>query len=126
MLPFPRIQCRYLRPLLIPLRFLRRLVPVLNDVDIVHFHDIDLLPLMSMLCVVRPVVYDVHENYAEEMLVREWIPRPLRRLCYLLVRAFYCLCGCWHGVLQGIYVGGVRIYLRRGGSLDLRGESKRQ
>jgi glycosyltransferase involved in cell wall biosynthesis len=64
---------------MVPLRVLSRLLPVLSDADLVHFHDIDLLPLMAALSVAKPIVYDVHENYGEEMLVREWIPEKLRK-----------------------------------------------
>jgi len=45
----------------------------------VHFHDIDILPLMSILSLWKHVVYDVHEDYPEEMLIREWVPSLLRK-----------------------------------------------
>ena len=50
------------------------------DADIYHFHDIDLLPLMALfrMATGKAVVYDIHENYAEEMLVRYWVPKALR------------------------------------------------
>ncbi len=76
--PFRRVESRPLRPFLIPLRLGQRLVPLLRAVDIVHFHDIDILPWMALVSLIRPVVYDVHENYPDEMLVRDWIPRLLR------------------------------------------------
>lgn len=60
----------------------RRLLPILSGVDIVHFHDFDLLPVMVALSPFKPVVYDVHENYADEMLVRQWVPERLRRFLY--------------------------------------------
>jgi len=41
---------------------------------------------MALLSLIRPVVYDVHENYPDEMLVRDWIPRLLRRPLYHGVR----------------------------------------
>ena len=66
-----------------------RLLPLLRRVDVVHFHDIDLLPVMIPLAAFRPVIYDVHENYADEMLVRGWIPGPLRRALYFLVLAMH-------------------------------------
>jgi glycosyltransferase involved in cell wall biosynthesis len=84
--PFPRVRRRALRPLQIPVRLGRRLLPLLPEADIVHFHDIDILPWMAALALIRPVVYDVHENYPDEMLVRDWIPRRARRPLYHLVR----------------------------------------
>ena len=80
--PFPRVQQRRLRPLLIPVRLGTRLLPLLRRADVVHFHDIDILPWMALLRAYRPVVYDVHENYPDEMFVREWIPRMLRGVLY--------------------------------------------
>jgi len=77
---FDRVRKRALRPVLIPSRILRRLLPLLSMVDLVHFHDIDILPWMTLLSFFKKVVYDVHENYPEEMMVREWIPRRLRGL----------------------------------------------
>jgi glycosyltransferase involved in cell wall biosynthesis len=84
--PFSRVERRALRPFLIPFRLGRRLLPLLRQVDVVHFHDIDILPWMALLSPIRPVVYDVHENYPDEMLVRDWIPRLLRRPFYHGVR----------------------------------------
>ena len=46
---------------------------------IVHFHDLDILPWMTMLAPFKHVVYDVHENYPLEMMHREWIPNLIRR-----------------------------------------------
>ena len=69
----------------------RRLLPLLRRVDLVHFHDIDLLPIMIPLAAFRPVIYDVHENYADEMLVRTWIPQRLRRFLYHSVRGMHIL-----------------------------------
>lgn len=76
---FPRVRHRLVRPFLIPLRIARLLLPELRRVDLVHFHDIDILPWMSLLSLVKPVVYDVHEDYPEEMMVREWVPDLLRK-----------------------------------------------
>lgn len=83
---FRRVSRRWARPFLLPGRVGCALRGVLADADIVHFHDIDLLPMMAVLAWRRPVVYDIHENYPDEMLVREWVPRPLRKLLSLLVR----------------------------------------
>src|SRR6266567_2198893 len=75
---FNRVKKRSTRPVLIPARILRKLLPLLSRVELVHFHDIDILPWMAVLSLFKKVVYDVHENYPEEMMVRDWIPRPLR------------------------------------------------
>lgn len=77
---FKPIPSRALRPFLIPARVLSNLIPLLSVVQLVHFHDIDILPWMAILSFVKPVVYDVHENYPEEMMVRDWIPNSLRGL----------------------------------------------
>jgi glycosyltransferase involved in cell wall biosynthesis len=83
---FPRVGRRFLVPLLVPLRVGRQLLPILRQVDLIHFHDLDLLPWMALLSLVRPVVYDVHENYPDEMLGKDWIPRLLRKPLYHIVR----------------------------------------
>ncbi|MGC2297386.1 MAG: glycosyltransferase [Acidobacteriaceae bacterium] len=64
---------------------MKRLLPLLPKADLIHFHDIDLLPFMVPLSAFKRVIYDVHENYADEMLKREWIPRALRRPLYHVV-----------------------------------------
>jgi glycosyltransferase involved in cell wall biosynthesis len=83
---FPRARSRAARPFVIPWHLACKLLPLLPSVDLVHFHDIDILPYMAALSIFKPVVYDVHENYPDEMLVRMWIPRPLRRSLYHCVR----------------------------------------
>lgn len=62
------------------------LLKVIKKIKLIHFHDIDILPIMTVFSFFKPVVYDVHENYAEEMLVREWIPKYLRQPLYYLVK----------------------------------------
>jgi glycosyltransferase involved in cell wall biosynthesis len=66
-------------------RVLSRLREVLAKVDLVHFHDLDLLPLMSLVSLVKPVVYDVHENYPEEMLTKPYLPGWSRRCLFFVV-----------------------------------------
>jgi glycosyltransferase involved in cell wall biosynthesis len=84
--PFPRASGRWQRLAAVPWRVLATLKPRLADYDVVHFHDIDLLPWMALLARRIAVVYDVHENYPDEMLVRHWVPGPLRRPLYHGVR----------------------------------------
>ena len=46
--------------------------------DIVHFHDPDLLPLASRRPTESAYIYDVHENFHEEVKERDWLPRFMR------------------------------------------------
>ncbi len=92
MAAFPRVTRRVLRPLLVPWRVLRTVGRHLDGASLVHFHDLDLLPWMTWLSRRVPVVYDVHENYPEEMLVKRYVPRPLRRPLSGLVRGFEDAC----------------------------------
>jgi glycosyltransferase involved in cell wall biosynthesis len=84
---FQRVTRRINRFWLIPLRILKKLPKILPNAQIIHFHDIDLLPLMSIISFFKPVVYDVHENYPNEMLVlRDYIPKIFRLPLYYIVR----------------------------------------
>ena len=58
--------------------------------DIYHFHDPELLLPAGLIKLLtrRPIVYDVHENYPQDILTKEWIPAPLRRLVSSLFRVF--------------------------------------
>jgi glycosyltransferase involved in cell wall biosynthesis len=90
--PFQRVTRRWMSPFQIPWRLGKVLCPMLSKVEVVHFHDIDILPWMTLLSLFKPTIYDVHENYPEEMLVREWVPDPLRRLLSFCVRWMQVLC----------------------------------
>ena len=92
--PFPRVVSRRSRLFQIPWRLGRALLPLVPKVDVVHFHDIDILPWMTLLALFKPVIYDVHENYPEEVLVREWIqlPCPLRHLLAFSIRWMQIAC----------------------------------
>lgn len=52
------------------------------EADIYHIHDPELLPMASLLRLLRPksaVVYDMHENMPLALRSMAWIPRYLRR-----------------------------------------------
>jgi glycosyltransferase involved in cell wall biosynthesis len=84
--PFPRAQRTILRPLHVVNRIAKKLRPLLKYVDLIHFHDIDILPAMAAFSFVKPVVYDVHENYPEEMRLRGWGPKPFPFLLSHMLR----------------------------------------
>lgn len=75
-LPWPRSRAG--RPLLW-LRLLGRALRL--RADVYHLHDPELLPLGLLLAALtgRPVVYDAHEYYRDEIATRRWLPRLLRR-----------------------------------------------
>jgi glycosyltransferase involved in cell wall biosynthesis len=76
--PFEPIRSRAKRSYQIPARVLGALRPILSDVDLIHFHDLDLLPWMAFLSLGKQVIYDCHENYPEGILTKTWIPKPIR------------------------------------------------
>ncbi|ELY54575.1 glycosyltransferase [Natronococcus amylolyticus DSM 10524] len=51
-----------------------------EDADVYHVHDPELLPIGVLLSLTTDarVVYDVHEDYADAIRVREWIPDPVK------------------------------------------------
>ncbi len=74
----PRPRSRAGRPLLW-LRLLGRALRL--RAAVYHLHDPELLPLGLLLAALtgRPVVYDAHEYYRDEIATRRWLPRLLRR-----------------------------------------------
>ena len=86
LISFTRVNGRFPRLFLVPLRVLPRILVNMHRYRIVHFHDIDLLPWMALVSFFKPVVYDVHENYPEEMLTREWVPNRLRVFLFWFVK----------------------------------------
>jgi glycosyltransferase involved in cell wall biosynthesis len=69
-----------------------KLLSLLKQVDLIHFHDLDLLPLMIFFPLRMPVVYDIHENYAEEMLLKPYLPTLWRPLIAWIVKWGEWLC----------------------------------
>jgi glycosyltransferase involved in cell wall biosynthesis len=92
LITFKRVGSRILRPFLIPKRILSRLRR--TRYDLYHIHDIDILPLFVAVKLMarRPVIYDCHENYSQEMLYRAYIPRYVRWPLALGVAVMQGLC----------------------------------
>lgn len=57
--------------------------------DIYHFHDPDLLPYgLVMRARGAKVIYDAHEDVPRDILSKDWIPVPMRRLIAAVFEAF--------------------------------------
>ncbi|MCR5340569.1 MAG: glycosyltransferase [Saccharofermentans sp.] len=51
------------------------------DADVYHFHDPELLPYgLKLFKAGKHVIFDSHEDYSKQILVRTYIPRIIRRL----------------------------------------------
>ncbi|NOX47573.1 MAG: glycosyltransferase family 4 protein [Chlorobi bacterium] len=53
--------------------------------DIIHFHDAEMLlslPLARLLFPHTQFIYDVHEDFANLLLVRDWVPNSLKKMAY--------------------------------------------
>lgn len=49
------------------------------DAEIYHFHDPELIPVgLKLKKQGKKVIYDVHEDYGEDILNKEWLPKILR------------------------------------------------
>lgn len=74
-----------------PLNWYRILRIALQEkADLYHFHDPELLVVGSMIKVLTrsPIIYDVHENYPQDILTKEWIPGALRKPISTTFRIF--------------------------------------
>jgi glycosyltransferase involved in cell wall biosynthesis len=51
-----------------------------ENADLYHFHDPDLILVGLLLkCKGKRVIYDIHEDYVDQMLYKSWIPSFLRK-----------------------------------------------
>jgi glycosyltransferase involved in cell wall biosynthesis len=85
-MPLPPARGRSARFLIAPWRAFRILHG--HPEEIVWIHDAELLVICPLLRLLgqRAIVYDVHEDFANLMLRRDWIPRALRPLVQRLLR----------------------------------------
>ena len=59
------------------------------EADIYHFHDPELMPLGILLKLSgKKVVYDVHEELANDIIDKEWIPKRWRRILSHAINMF--------------------------------------
>ncbi|OCA88270.1 glycosyl transferase [Bacillus sp. FJAT-27225] len=59
------------------------------DAEVYHFHDPELMPVgLKLKAKGKKVVYDVHEDVPEQVMSKQWIPKPLRKLISVLVKGY--------------------------------------
>jgi len=77
---------RLLRFLLLPAVGVQAL---LQNADIYHLHNPDTLPIVILLRIFgKKVIYDTHEDFSKKILIKNWIPKLLRRpLAFLVSKA---------------------------------------
>ena len=65
-------------------------VALKQKADIYHFHDPELLPWGWLLQKIthKPVIYDVHEYYADSIRMKGWLPRTFREMIASIFNCF--------------------------------------
>ncbi|SEM65538.1 Glycosyltransferase involved in cell wall bisynthesis [Mesobacillus persicus] len=59
------------------------------NADVYHFHDPELIPIgLKLKKQGKKVIYDVHEDVPEQILSKQWVPKPLRKSLSTLVRRY--------------------------------------
>jgi len=63
--------------------------------SIFHFHDAELIPLGLLLRTFgKRVIYDAHEDFPRDVLIKHWIPNRLRRPASLTMALIEWIAGC--------------------------------
>lgn len=74
-----RINIRILRIFISPLMAMFKVLKLKPQV--IHFHDPEFIPFAVLLKFLRfKIVYDIHELYHQQILIKDWIPAIFRRL----------------------------------------------
>jgi len=67
---------------------------IVLDAAIYHFHDPELLFVGKLLIQKgKKVIFDIHENVREQIMIKEWLPYPFRKLiswCYNKIESNIC------------------------------------
>lgn len=74
-----------------------------HPAPIVHIHDAELLQICPLLklCGQPIIVYDVHEDFGNLMLRRDWIPKPIRMMARgMLIAAEHVLAASVDGIVS--------------------------
>ena len=109
----PRCRSRVRRVLKTLPRLFRRALQEAGDVY--HFHDPELIPIGLLLKLFgKTVVYDVHEDYPRAVLIKPWLPRPIRRVVSTLVAGVELCAGlCFDGIVAATGTIGGRFPARK-------------
>ena len=80
------------------------------EADIYHFHDPELIPIGLLLKRHgKRVIYDVHEDYSEAILYKEWLLPQIRKIVAMLSDCFEkTVASCFSGVITVTYRIGQR------------------
>lgn len=82
------------RRLLRPLSWIRLFFRAVKArASVYHFHDPELIPLGLFLKILgKKVVYDVHEDYPDAILYKQWIPKPFRKITSVIFNSLEKKC----------------------------------
>lgn len=74
------------RPASFVYRFLKTIFQVFilavkEDADLYHIHDAEMVPFgIALRLLGKPVIYDIHENTHDDILLKPWLPLSVRRV----------------------------------------------